>query len=214
MDHVWLCSSKNSRRKWRKHHETWCNHWTDRTLNDLHQLPVTDFRAGRARFHISAEFFQKISFYQSWMTLKCFFSENRLPNRGAHYTWVNTVTEKVWAGYSVTSFSGVWSHTKACYTALCMILLSVSVTSKCLIMSAAAQRQLQPFCSLSAALLQPFCSLFAAFLQPFFQPFCSLFAASSAAFCCPGSCSYMSTSHDIKIKTQLLTMKHLSWCTL
>ena len=28
--------------------------------------PVTDFRAGRARFDISAEFFQKISFRQEW----------------------------------------------------------------------------------------------------------------------------------------------------
>ena len=28
--------------------------------------PVTDFRAGRARFDISAEFFQKIIFQQEW----------------------------------------------------------------------------------------------------------------------------------------------------
>ena len=110
------------------------------------------------------------------------------------------------------------------YTALCTILLCISVKSKCLIMSASAQRQLQAFCSLFAAFLQPFCSLFAAFLQPFcslsaalLQPFCNLFAAFLQPFCSlfcslllPRKCSYLSTSHDIKIKTQLLTMKHLS----
>ena len=65
---------------------------------------------------------------------------------------------------------------------------------------------LQPFCSPFEAFLQPFCSLSAAFLQPFCSLFCSLLLSRK--------CSYMSTSHDFKIKTQLLTMKHLSWCTL
>ena len=79
---------------------------------------------------------------------------------------------------------------KQTHEALCTILLCISVTSKCLITSTAAQRQLQPFCSLFAAFLQPFCSLFAAFLQPFcslsaafLQPFCSLFAALLEPFC-------------------------------
>ena len=109
MDHVWLCSSKTAE----ENEENIMK--LDVSLNRQNikwfaSTPVTDFRAGRARFHISAEFFQKISFYQSWMTLKCFFSENRLPNRGAHYTWVNTVTEKVWQGIQSQVFRCVKSY--------------------------------------------------------------------------------------------------------
>ena len=62
--------------------------------------PVTDFRAGRARFGISAEFSRKLVFVKNVETL---FSESRLQNRGAHYTRVNTVSAKqsgiAWSTY-------------------------------------------------------------------------------------------------------------------
>ena len=60
MDHIRSCSSKTAEENIIK---------LDVSLNRqnikrLPPTPVTDFRAGRAKFDISAEFFQKIIFRQ------------------------------------------------------------------------------------------------------------------------------------------------------
>ena len=65
MDHVRSCSSKTAK----ENEENGIK--LDVSLN-RHNIkwfastPVTDFRAGRTKFDISAEFFQKIIFRQEW----------------------------------------------------------------------------------------------------------------------------------------------------
>ena len=49
----------------RKHHETWVS-LNRQNIKWFASTPVTDFRAGRARFDISVEFFQKIIYWQEW----------------------------------------------------------------------------------------------------------------------------------------------------
>ena len=79
MDHVWSCSSKLKE----ENEENIIK--LDVSLNKQNikwfaSTPVTDFRAGRARFDISAEFVKKIIFHQEWRW-NAFISENRLQNR-------------------------------------------------------------------------------------------------------------------------------------